>query len=306
MGRAEVFRGELFEAGLLVPAGALGVYHRSAEFEAVVRGLEAYVSAAGRADKSRRLFSPPIVPTSNMVDSGYIDTFPDLLGTVWSFKDKESLVAEMVRRAQAGEPWQDMLSPTDLSLCPAACHSVYPMHANSTVPVDGLRYETQAVCFRHEPSEDPARMQTFRMHEFIFIGAPGDAVAHRERWLEKAQDLLRALGLTVESAVANDPFFGRAGRLLAAGQRARALKYELVASISSDAPGAICSANYHEDHFGVTYGIDLEGGALVHTACFGFGLERTTLALFYAHGVHSAKWPSETRRLLGLGDEAGS
>ena len=29
-------------------------------------------------------------------------------------------------------------------------------------------------CFRHEPSVDPARMQMFRMREFVRIGEPAD------------------------------------------------------------------------------------------------------------------------------------
>ena len=98
--------------------------------------------------------------------------------------------------------------------------------------------------------------------------------------------------------VANDPFFGRAGRLLASNQRTKELKFEVVARISSVTPGAIASANYHEDHFGIAFDIRLADGTPAHTACIGFGLERIALSLHFAHGLDPTAWPLEIRQLL--------
>jgi seryl-tRNA synthetase len=299
--RAESFRRDLLGAGLLVDGGTRGLYHRSFAFEAVARGVEAYVSSAGRADDPRQLYFAPITTRATLEASGYLASFPDLIGAVSSYAGSEADLPEVLRRAEAHGAWEELLAPTEVALCSAACHSLYPLVAPAPVPAGGLLYETEACCFRHEPSDDPARMQSFRQHEFVYIGTPNGALEHRDRWLDRGMGILGALGLPVEAVVANDPFFGRVGQLLAAGQREKALKYEIVAPISSDTPGAISSANYHEDHFGESFGLRLDDGSVAHTACIGFGLERISLALYFHHGLRSDAWPDEVRDQLGLG-----
>ena len=98
-----------------------------------------------------------------------------------------------------------------------------------------------------------------------------------------------ALGLEARADVASDPFFGRGGTLLADSQRDQRLKLEIVAPIASDEhPTAIISLNYHQDHFGALFGITTADGAVAHTSCVGFGLERLTLALYRRHGFTRA------------------
>jgi len=41
------------EAGLLEEGDLAGVYHRSFEFEKIIRGIETYVSSAGGNEKRR-------------------------------------------------------------------------------------------------------------------------------------------------------------------------------------------------------------------------------------------------------------
>ena len=45
----------------------------------------------------------------------------------------------------------------------------------------------------------------------------------------------------------------------------------------------------------------MKGGALAHTACLGFGMERVCMALFKTHGCVPAEWPKNVRELLGYG-----
>ena len=62
--------------------------------------------------------------------------------------------------------------------------------------------------------------------------------------------------LPVASDVANDPFFGRAGKMMAASQRDQRLKFEILCPvISLENPTAICSFNWHQDHFSGTFDI---------------------------------------------------
>jgi seryl-tRNA synthetase len=166
---------------------------------------------------------------------------------------------------------------------------------------DGRLVDLMGFAFRHEPSHDPARMQTFRMHEFVRMGTPEQALAHRDDWLKKGEEMLRALGLDAKPALANDPFFGRGGRAMVVSQREQELKYELVVAITSDEkPTAIASSNYHLDHFSHPFNIKLKEGDIAHTACVGFGLERTALALFKKFGFDPRTWPSATRTILEL------
>ena len=75
----------------------------------------------------------------------------------------------------------------------------------------------------------------------------------------------------------------------------------LVVPIADPArPTAVASSNCHLDHFGKAFGIHSADGAVAHTACVGFGLERITLALFKRHGFDPAKWPVEVRGILEL------
>jgi seryl-tRNA synthetase len=297
---AEGFREELLAAGVLVDGGVLGIYHRSVGFERIVGAISAYVSAAGRDVHQRRLHLGPIQALSTLEKCDYLASFPNLAGVVSSFTGTEADVPSLIASVEAGREWTDQLGATDMALCPAGCHPLYPLLATSPMTGDVERFEIEAWCFRHEPSVDPARMQSFRMREFVFVGTPEGAVAHRDHWLERGRELLAALDLEVAAVVANDPFFGRAGRLLASYQRSKEVKYELVAPISSSTPGAIGSANCHEDHFGLAFDLHLADGSPAHSACIGFGLERIALALLFAHGLDETRWPSEVRGRLAL------
>ena len=72
----------------------------------------------------------------------------------------------------------------------------------------------------------------------------------------------------------------------------------MVIDLTDAKPTAIASANYHEDHFGLPFGMHTPDGEVAHSACFGYGLERITLALFATHGSDVAGWPGEVRSAL--------
>ncbi len=294
------FRNQLLMAGVLVDAGSPGLYHRSEDYESVVRALEYYARQSGRDDNPRRLFFAPVINLETLKGSGYVGSFPNLIGTIDSFDGDMKKLSEFRERVDAGGDWFELMTPTDVALCSAACHSIYPMYKGATLPVEGLYFEVQANCFRHEPSMNPARQQSFRMHEFVYLGKPADALAFRDRWIAKGQQLLSELGLVLDLVPANDPFFGRGAQMMAQGQLEKELKFEITAAISSEDPGAISSGNYHEDHFGVTFSMSTHEGQVAHSACFAFGLDRITLALFYAHGFQLESWPADVRKRLGL------
>jgi seryl-tRNA synthetase len=118
-------------------------------------------------------------------------------------------------------------------------------------------------------------------------------------WLERGLRMLRSLGLPARSDVASDPFFGRGGKMLAANQKNARLKFEVLVPVNSEeSPTALCSFNWHQDHFGQVFGIKTPDGAVANTACLGFGMERVCMALFKHHGFDPEKWPSAVREVL--------
>jgi seryl-tRNA synthetase len=292
------FRDELVGAGILVPTGTDGLYGRSALYESVVASVDRLAIATAASEGSLSYRFPPVMPRLVLERTGYLSSFPDLIGTVSTFGGDDNDHKRLIEVAQAGDDWTSMLEDASVSLCPAVCHPLYPTLSGS-LPDGGRRYDVAGWCYRHEPSDDPARMQSFRQHDLVYVGDAVRAVEHRDRWLQLGYDIFVELGLDVEIVVANDAFFGRAGRILASSQRSETLKYEIVTPInSSDHPTAIASSNSHLDHFGQPFGIVTADGLVAHSCCFGFGLDRITLALLKTHGLRVEDWPQAVRERL--------
>jgi len=291
----------LLERGLLLGTGQDGIYGRGADFEDVVERLDALIVRRWRTkDGAEPVRFPPMMPRRDIEASGYLHSFPQLAGTVHSFCGDMGEHREMLRCIAVGEDWTTNQKSVDLALTPAACYPVYPVIARrGPVPERGWLIDIASYCFRHEPSRDPARMQAFRMHEHVRIGTPEQILAFRTMWLERGREFAAELALPATVDLANDPFFGRSGEVLAANQRRQELKFELLIPIlSAERPTACMSFNYHVDHFGQVWQMRTPDGAIAHSGCIGFGLERLTLALFRHHGLDVASWPEPVRRVL--------
>lgn len=296
----EAFLDALFDDGVLVRTGVDGLYGRSGAFEDVIDRFTARVSALAADDGATGIHFPPGMPRRNLEKAGYFKSFPQLAGCVHSFMGGEADHAELLGLMEQGKDWSRLQSPTEIVLTPAACYPLYPtVAAKGPIGPDGVLYELSSYCFRHEPSQDPARMQLFRMKEFVRIGQPEAVLAFRQTWLERGQALIESLGLPCVVDLANDPFFGRAGRMMRNNQRDQNLKFELLIPVTSDEkPTACLSFNYHQTHFGALWGIQFADGSPASSACVGFGLERTALALFRHHGTDVGRWPDPVRRAL--------
>jgi len=298
MTEGPTFRDELVAAGILVPTASDGIYGRSSVYEDIVAGIERVVNATAASDGTVSYRFPPVMPRSVLEQSGYLSSFPDMIGTVSTFSGDNADHKRLMEAARSGGEWTSFLQASEVSLCPAVCHPLYPT-LGGTLPEGGRRYDVSGWCFRNEPSLDPARMQSFRQHDLVYVGDAERARDNRDRWLQLGAEILESLGLAVEIVVANDPFFGRVGRILAESQRSETLKFEIVTPIhSAEHQTAIASANCHLDHFGEPFGIVTAEGEVAHSCCFGFGLDRITLALLRTHGLHPGTWPATTRDRL--------
>lgn len=294
------FLAELIDSGLLIDTGVDGLYGRSGLFEEVIARFDDLITRYGGQDGAEVARFPPAMNRKHFEKSGYLKSFPQLAGTVHSFEGDERSHAELLHAVADGVDWTAGQKSTDIVLTPAACYVLYPVVAKrGPVGPDGALFDLQSYCFRHEPSKDPARMQFFRMREYVRFGTPDQVTAFRATWLDRGQEMMASLGMPLHVDVANDPFFGRAGRMLANNQRDQRLKFELLIPIESkEKPTACLSFNYHQDHFGSTWGIKTQDGETAHTACVGFGMERVALALFKHHGFDVEKWPSAVRDVL--------
>ncbi|AOI88629.1 amino acid--[acyl-carrier-protein] ligase [Burkholderia pseudomultivorans] len=293
-------RDELIEAGLLVSTGIQGLFGRSESFERVVEALDAFVTRIGADQQAEVLRFPPAISRLEFERSEYMKSFPQLAGSVHSFCGDERQHQRLLQCLDRGEDWTENQKPTYVVMTPAACYPVYPVIAREgALPADGRIVDVFSYCFRHEPSLDPTRMQLFRMREYVRIGTPEQIVAFRQTWIERGTRMIEALRLPNAIDLANDPFFGRGGKIVANSQREQNLKFELLIPIEHDGRQTAClSFNYHMDHFGLLWNIRTATDEVAHTGCVGFGLERLTLALFRHHGFDIDAWPQDVRDVL--------
>jgi seryl-tRNA synthetase len=288
--------GALFE-----PMGVDGVYARTARYVDVIERLGTYINGL-RAPDAEILRFPPVMSRAQLEQSGYLNSFPNLLGCVCALHGSEGFIRAAAERQTQGGDWTQSLSPSDLVLSPAACYPLYPIVAQrGPVPQGGWQFDIEAEVFRHEPSPHLDRLQSFRMREFVRVAGPQEIVEFREHWMARAPQLAADLGLSATLEVANDPFFGKLGQMMAVSQRQQSLKFELLIPFTEDTPPTACmSFNYHREHFAQVWGIRERQGEWVHTGCVAFGIDRLAVALFAHHGVDLRHWPARTRAALGI------
>jgi seryl-tRNA synthetase len=288
-------------AALFCPMGADGVYGRTSLFEGIADGLSLLISNY-REPGTEVLRFPPVMSRGQLERSGYLKSFPNLLGCVCTLHGTEAEIRTAAHRFEIGGDWTTSLAPADLVLSPAACYPVYPLAASrGSVPRGGLRFDVACDCFRREPSKELARLQSFRMREYVRVGSPEEVVDFRDRWIEIGRQLAEDLGLTSDVVPASDPFFGRTGQVMAISQLQQSLKFELVVTmLPPEQPTACMSFNCHLDHFSAIWGLHGGAGAAVHTGCVAFGIDRLAIGLFCEHGLDTQKWPVGVRRALSL------
>ncbi len=286
---------------LFQPLGVEGVYARTALYEGVMERLAGFVTRE-RDERAEVLRFPPVMSRRQLEKSGYLKSFPNLLGCVCVLHGSEGAIRSAADRYESGGDWTISLGASDLVLSPAACYPLYPLVASrGRIPPGGLIFDVAADCFRREPSRSLDRLQSFRMREFVRIGRPEEIAAFREGWMTRARQLAEELALPYSIEVANDPFFGRVGQIMAVSQIQQALKFELLIPYSATAkPTACMSFNYHREHFGQVWGLQDSRDELAHTGCVAFGMDRLVGALFANHGLDPARWPAPTRRALAL------
>src|SRR5271155_3363116 len=148
---------DLITRSLLLPSPGGGVYARTGLFEQIIEGLTFFITRH-REPETQILRFPPVMSRSQLERSGYLHSFPHLLGGVSCLEGSEAAVHALVER----EDWVNEMSATELVLSPAACYPVYPMAAaRGRIPANGLLFDVASDCFRRESTHEIGRFQSF-------------------------------------------------------------------------------------------------------------------------------------------------
>ena len=116
-------------AALFRPLGVEGVYARSALYEGVIERLAAFISWQ-RDPLAEVLRFPPVMSRRQLEKSGYLKSFPNLLGCVCALHGSEATIRAAADRHESGGDWTTGLAASDLVLSPAACYPLYPLVAD--------------------------------------------------------------------------------------------------------------------------------------------------------------------------------
>src|SRR5271155_5435725 len=128
-------------AALFRRLGVDGVYAGTALYEEVVERLTDFISRQ-RDPRAEILRFPPVMSRNELEKSGYLKSFPDLLGCVCSLHGSEAQIRAAADSYDSGADWTKSLVAVDLVLSPAACYPVYPLVATQgSVPRGGLVFD---------------------------------------------------------------------------------------------------------------------------------------------------------------------
>lgn len=190
------------------------------------------------------------------------------------------------------DPEASELVPAGFILEPFVCHNVYRALRGARLP-HGRAITALGTCYRHEGIrfEPLLRQWEFSMREVVLVGEPAFVAAQRDRVLAATQALAGELDLAARLEIATDPFFVSEAASKRTYQAMQSTKLELKLLLDDTATTAGASFNLHGRQFTEPMQITDGQGALLETACIGWGLERWLAAVIARHGADPENWP---------------
>jgi seryl-tRNA synthetase len=259
-------------------------------FDGCFRGLARRHGAAEEA-------YPPLIRVATLRRLGYFSSFPQLATFATHFRDG----AAVGRLAVPGRrPGPGLAVPTHV-LSPALCYHTYDLLRGRTLGRPAWRITAAGPCFRYEKSRSrraPERLWSFTMREIVFFGPAAEVARVRRRLMAAVARLALATGVAGRLDVGQDAFFVGASRGKRLLQALKKLKYELRAGVDGGRTLPVASFNLHETFFGARMQIRLPEGAIAHSGCAAFGIERWAYAFLSQNGLDPARWPERVRRAV--------
>ncbi|MEU1606455.1 aminoacyl--tRNA ligase-related protein [Micromonospora matsumotoense] len=241
---------------------------------ALLLELDALFTDMADALGASAVVGPPLLPAEGLARLDYFRNFPHLGVTAARFP--EDAVEAL---ASGGPVAAQPVRPTGYLLPSATCYGLL-LSLQSQDVGPGLRLTAIGRCFRNEDHYDGLRrLWGFHMREIVYLGTAEGAREHLARSQELIETLAERLGLVLSYQPASDPFYDTSGsraKLMALDP----VKHELVATDGT----AIASVNRHRNFFGERLGIT-SAGAVAHSSCTAFGVERWVHAMLLAHGT---------------------
>ncbi len=131
---------------LFTSMGVDGVYARTALYVHIVERLEAYITRQ-RDPRAEVMRFPPVMSRKQLERSGYLKSFPNLLGCVCALHGSEVSIRSAIERHDNGGDWTTSATSSDLVLSPAACYPVYPIvAARGSLPAGGSAVRHRGRC----------------------------------------------------------------------------------------------------------------------------------------------------------------
>src|SRR3981189_328406 len=115
------FYDQLVQHRLILPLGVNGVFGRGPVFEDVLQRFSDLVSIVGASDHAEPLHFPPAIPRRLLEQSGFLNAFPHLAGTIFSFQGTDAQHRELQAAVASGTDWSGYQQMTEVALTSAAC-----------------------------------------------------------------------------------------------------------------------------------------------------------------------------------------
>lgn len=296
---------QLIERGWIKPS-VTGVHLYAGQMARLYRALDEMVRTVAAEYAAEEIFVPNLIQFDTLEKSSYINSFPHLVNLVAHLPERVSRVREFQSSCQQdglGETLarQEHLAPSDCACTTSVCHHFYYMLEGQTISGPDKVATAMSQCYRYEgkPLNGLKRLREFSMREVMFAGTAEAVLQRRERCLRTLHDILERCELHYAVATASDPFILDEAHKKKLFQKSFDLKYEALATLPGETTQlAICSVNYHMDHFGKAFSISTESGEPAHCCCMAFGLDRWCYSIFAQHGLEIERWPRGLQRAI--------
>lgn len=255
---------------------------------------------------ARREQYPIVLSCDTLLRLNHLTSFPQHIQFVSHFRHDLDFIDRFAAQVQGASRWDEAarsaatagLQETVQAINPATCYHCYQALANGTVAENGEAITAVGRCHRYEAGNHSqyGRLLDFTMREVILLGPPDYVQGTRQELLCRLSDLVREWGLAGRIETASDPFFTNDTQLMARLQKSNDLKFELrLASTATGGSLAVASSNYLGGTLTKTFNIRAQSGAVIHSSCLAFGLERWALAIVSQYGPNEADWPENLR-----------